>query len=416
MSSPTRTRDAGRVVVVGGGLAGFSAAQTLRGFGHTGPVTVVDAEPALYDRPPLSKELFGDLSLDRLAFAREDTLRDLDLAVVTGRTAVALDPDAASVTLDDGTVLPADTVLLATGGRARRLDAPGGDLPQVHVLRTFADASGLRDAVRPGTRAVVLGAGLVGAELASSLLDAGAEVDLVDPTPVPLVSAVGELMATYLHDLHAARGVRLHAGVAERIDPDPGAGSGAVLVRLADGTALSADVVVVGIGIVPNTGLAQAAGLEVDDGIVVDEHLRSSAPRVFAAGDVARRRRPDGGLERREEHWEAAQLAGREAAAGMLGLDVAARGAPWFWSDRHGLHLEAVGRLAGPGEPVVRRGGEHPAVFLVHDGLLVGAASVDDAVTVRAARRLIDQRVPVDAAALADPSVALRSLLRAARG
>jgi 3-phenylpropionate/trans-cinnamate dioxygenase ferredoxin reductase subunit len=308
-------------------------------------------------------------------------------------------------------VLTADTVLIAVGGRARTLPVPGMELPGVHVLRTFDDAVAIRNRARPGTRAVVIGAGLIGAELASSLLHAGCVVTLVDPVATPLVPAIGELLAERLHGMHAKHGIDVVVGVTAGISHD-----GAHLsVEVDGGPVLAADLVVVGVGLAPNTELAEQSGLEVDNGILVDGAHRTSAAKVFAAGDVARHRAENGTLHRREEHWEAAQLGGQHSAYGMLGLDVPPRGASWFWSDRHGIHLEATGRLTGPGELVIRDGGAHPAVFLIEDGYLQGAAAVDDNITVRAARRLIDQRLPVTATELADPSVPLRSLLRAAR-
>jgi NADPH-dependent 2,4-dienoyl-CoA reductase/sulfur reductase-like enzyme len=167
------------------------------------------------------------------------------------------------------------------------------------------------------------------------------------------------------------------------------------------------------VGIVPNDELARSAGIDVDDGILIDEHYSTSAPKVFATGDVARRRDSNGIRRRREEHWEAAQLNGQAAAASILGLELPPRGAPWFWSDRHGVHFEMVGRLVGDGTIVVRDAGEHPATFLIDDGLLVGAASIDDPTVVRAARRIIDQRIPVTSEELADPTVSLRGLLKA---
>lgn len=408
MSTP---RDAGRVVVVGGGLAGYSAAEQLRALGHEGAITIVDPEPDCYDRPPLSKRLFEeDFDIASLAFSTAEKLQAKDIDALFGRRAVEIDPDAATVRLDDDTVLDADTVLLAVGGRARTLPVPGMDLPGVYVLRTFSDALAIRSRVRAGSRAVVVGAGLVGAELASSLLGAGAAVTLIDPVAVPLVPAIGELLAERLHGMHAERGIDVVVGVTAGITRN----GDRLAVEVDDGPTVAADLVVVGVGLTPDVELADTAGLAVDNGVLVDESYRTSAAKVFAAGDVARRRNADGTLHRREEHWEAAQLSGQHAAYGMLGLEVPVRGASWFWSDRHGLHLEATGRLTGPGEVVVRDGGAHPAVFLVADGLLVGAAAIDDNNTVRAARRLIDRQVPVTATELADPAVALRSLLRAA--
>jgi NADPH-dependent 2,4-dienoyl-CoA reductase/sulfur reductase-like enzyme len=407
--SPT-PQNPGRVVIVGGGLAGFSAAEALRDLGHRDSITIVDAEPDLYDRPPLSKELFDEgLDLARLAFADSEKLAALGIEVRTGERVSAIDPGAASVTLASGAALPADTILLTTGGRARRLSVAGADLPQVHVLRTFSDARAIRDALRPSARVVVVGGGLIGAETAASLRKAGAHVVVVDPTPVPLEGILGLQLATLLHDLHRRNGVELRVDSPAAIEPV----DDRVDVVLASGERLPVNLVVVGVGIVPNDDLAVAAGIEVDDGILVDDDYRTSAPRVFAAGDVARRRGPGGTSLRREEHWEAAQINGRSAAAAMLGLPPKPRGASWFWSDRHDVHFEMVGRLVGEGTIVVRDSGEYPATFLVDDGVLVGAASLNDPMIVRAARRIIDQSIPVTEAELADPAVSLRGLLKA---
>jgi 3-phenylpropionate/trans-cinnamate dioxygenase ferredoxin reductase subunit len=408
----TTPRDGGRVVIVGGGLAGYSAALQLRVLGHDGTITIIDREPAVYDRPPLSKRLFDDdFSIEALTFATAEKLASERITILVGHTVTAIDPDAASVTLDDGRGFPADTILLTTGGRARALFIPGANSPRVRVLRTYADAIAIRESTHPGSRIVVIGAGLIGAELASSLHKAGAIVTLVDPVTVPLVPAVGELMAEYLHSMHVENGLSVVVGITERIESL----DGHLVVAVDGGPKIDADLVIVGVGIVPNTELAVAAGLEVDNGVLIDHSHHTSAEKVFAAGDVSRRRDDDGVMYRREEHWDAAQLGGQRAAYGMLGMDIPTGGASWFWSDRHGIHLEVAGRMTGPGDTITRANGSHPTVFLVDKGFLVGAATIDDINTVRAARRLIDKRVPVTAEDLADASVPLRSLLKAAR-
>lgn len=403
---------ASSVIVVGAGLAGFTAATQLRKLGHTGSITIVDSEMASYDRPPLSKALFDvDFSLEKLIFASAEQLQEQEIRTRFGARVADLNTDAGQLTLDSGEVLSADTIILAMGGRARQLPIPGSELPELTTLRTFADAMDLRDSVTAGTRVAVVGAGLIGAELASALQLQGAEVTLVDPAATPLVPAVGELIAAHLHSMHAQRGVRVFTGQTAAIE----SADGALRLILEGGATVLADRVVVGVGIVPNVELAEAAGIETDNGVLVDAQFRTSVPNVFAVGDVARRRGPDGVVHRREEHWEAAQLSGREAAHAILGLEAPARGASWFWSDRYGCHLEATGRMSGPGALVVRHAGEHPAVFLVDDGQLRGAAAIDDAQLVRAARRLIDLRIPVTEESLADPAVSLRTLLKAAR-
>lgn len=405
------TRDAGRVVIVGGGLAGYSAATQLRALGHDGSVVVVDPEPASYDRPPLSKDLFSDdFSVEKLAFATADELAQKSIDTIYGQRATALDAAAKTVTLSGGDVLEADTILIATGGRARALPIPGFDLPGVQVLREFADAWRLREQVSDGTRVAVVGAGLIGAELASALHGVGAEVTLIDPAELPILPAVGPLMAQHLHGMHAEKGLTTIQGLTQSFEM----ADDALEVVLGDGARIPADIIVVGVGIVPNSEIAAEAGLEVDNGIIVGPDFATAADGIYAVGDVARLRDADGTLHRREEHWEAAQLGGQDAAHAMLGLEIPTHGCMWFWSDRHGIHLEGVGRMTGDGEFVVRPGA-HPAVFLVDGDLLVGAAVVDDTKTIRAARRLIDQRIPVTAAELADPDVALRSLLKARR-
>jgi NADPH-dependent 2,4-dienoyl-CoA reductase/sulfur reductase-like enzyme len=408
-------RDAGRVVIVGGGLAGFSAAEALRNLGHEGSITVIDSEPGLYDRPPLSKELFDDdLGLDRLAFATGLKLSDARIDVHTNRVVTRIDPDVPSVALDSDDTLAADTILLATGGRARPLSIPGADSPNVFTLRTLADARAISSALHAGSRAVVIGGGLIGSEVASSLRRGGAEVTIIDPAPLPMAGVLGDGVASLLHDLHRRKGVGVRVGSPTAIESGAIESSrDSVDVVLGDGERIPADFVVVGIGIIPNDELARSAGIEVDNGILVDDYFRTSAPGVFAAGDVARRRGSPGLPSKREEHWEAAQLNGKAAAASMLGLPAEPRGAPWFWSDRHGIHFEMVGRLVGSGTIVQRESGGHASTFLIDDGVLVGAASIDDPTVVRASRRLIDRRVPVTATELSDPSVSLRSLLKA---
>ncbi|BDE60489.1 oxidoreductase [Prescottella equi] len=402
-----------RIVVVGGGLAGVSAAGELRARGFEGEITLVDGGPTPYDRPPLSKAfMFGTADESDLALAKPDWYAVQRITLRTGSPVTALKPDEGVVELADGTRLDADVTILTTGAGARPLPVPGGDLPQVHLLRTIDDARALKARLVPGARLVVIGAGLIGAETASAALQLGAQVTLVDPIDPPIVPAVGPELARYLHDQHAEHGIAVHtAGVSEiRQTGDT------VTVVLTTGEELPADAVLVGIGSIPSTELAEAAGLEVDGGVLVDEHFRTSHPAVFAAGDVARRRDSDGTLHRREEHWEAAQLNGRAVAARVLGQEPDPECAGWFWSDRHGIHVQGVGSMTAEGETVIRL---HPddatrpqMVFRVRGNTLVGAAFIDGGPAVRAARIIIDRALPVDPAALADPSVNLRKLAK----
>jgi 3-phenylpropionate/trans-cinnamate dioxygenase ferredoxin reductase subunit len=401
-----------RILVVGGGVAGFSAANELRARGYDGELTILSPEGLPYDRPPLSKGyLLGTEDAAKVRLAPESWYAEHQVRVVPERVARLLPRDGA-LELGGGSLVRADRILLATGSVPRRLAIPGGETAL--TLRSRSDADVLRSALTPGARVAVVGAGLIGSEVASAALVLGAQATLIDPVVPPLVPAVGGTLAQRLHAMHAERGVRTSVSVPVEITAYDGGGS---LVRLADGSVVEADVVVAGIGVVPETRLAEAAGLEVDDGILVDASGATSNPAVFAAGDAMRLRRTDGTLARRSEHWEAAVRSGQAAAAGLLGETPPEFGAPWFWSDRHGVHVEAVGTLderQAPGGRTVLRtidGVPQAAFLLAADGRLLGAAVVDLPLMVRAARRIIDRGLVPDPEALADPTVDPRRLL-----
>lgn len=398
------------VTVVGGGMAGFTVVQELRSRGFEGTLVLVDPAGIPYDRPPLSKDyLVGSRSARDIEFAPAGWFAEHRVHVVPGR-AVDLDPDAGTVTLADGRTITSDRVVLATGGTARRLPVPGGDLDSVWELRTRSDADRLRTALGPGVRLAIIGAGLIGAEAASSALLLGASVVLIDPVDPPLVPAVGTELARRLHDMHSEHGITVVTGLPTAILRT---GSGHQVVMADDGT-IDAEVVLVGVGIEPDTALAEAAGLDRDNGILVDEFQRTSHPKVYAVGDASRTRRPDGTLLRRAEHWESARNTGATAAAALLDQELPRHGAQWFWSDRHGVHVEGVGSMVGAGTTVVREKDGRPSVVfhLDPDGYLAGCAAVDGGLAVRAARRIIDRRIRVDPERLADPAVDLRKLAR----
>ncbi|MFC7859634.1 NAD(P)/FAD-dependent oxidoreductase [Arthrobacter koreensis] len=390
--------------IIGAGPAGFSAAAELRRRGFPGRIQLLDPDGLPYDRPPLSKAYLAGGSATALA---EDSWYQANAVEVVSGTAVQLHPDSGTVVLAGGEEIQADAVLLATGGTARTLPVPGAEL--LHILRTRADADALRGRLGAGKRLAIIGAGLIGAEVAATAAAAGTAVVLIDPVPVPLVPAMGPEAAAYLHSLHARNGVETLTALPVDAVPD-GAG---LAVLLEDGSAVAADTVLAAVGMVPDTALAEAAGLEVDDGIVVDSAGRTSHPRAYAAGDAVRLR-SGGHLERRAEHWDAAVRSGQAAAAGILGQEPPEAAVPWFWTDRYGIHAEAVGSMTRSGSSV-ERGLPGPGymVFRVsEDGTLAGAAGIDAGNSMRAARRLIALGKPVDAAALADPKVDLRRLLR----
>ena len=398
------------VTVVGGGMAGFTVVRELRSRGFEGTLVLVDPAGIPYDRPPLSKDyLVGSRSAQDIEFAPAGWFGEHRIDVVPGR-AVDLDPDAGTVTLADGRKITSDRVVLATGGTARRLPVPGGDLDSVWELRTRSDADRLRAALRPGVRLAIIGAGLIGAEAASSALLLGASVVLIDPVDPPLVPAVGTELARRLHDMHSERGITGVTGLPTAIRR---AGSGHQVVMADDGS-VDAEVVLVGVGIEPDTALAEKAGLARDNGILVDESQRTAHPKVYAVGDASRTRQPDGTLLRRAEHWENARNTGTTAAAALLDQELPRHGAGWFWSDRHGVHVEGVGSMVGDGTMIVREKDGHPWVVfhLDADGYLAGCAAVDGGLAVRAARRIIDRRIRVDPERLANPAVDLRKLAR----
>lgn len=426
------------VAIIGGGVAGFTVAQELRSRGFDGEITMLEPQGLPYDRPPLSKDyLLGIKTLEQIQFQpREWFVENRVTLIEAEAVAVEAPGDGSgsaqpSVRLSNGDAVAADRVVLATGGNARKLPVPGGELTEVLELRTRADADRLRDSVSEGARVVVVGAGLIGAEAASTLLALGADVILVEPADPPLVPAVGPVLAEYLHAMHAEHGIDVIHAAPAHIELDGTELEGAEwVVTLTDGTQLRADQILVGIGITPNTALAEAMRLEVNEGVVVDENQRTSDPAIFAVGDAARIRTDDGELLPRAEHWENAMHSGARAAAAILGQEIPHTDAPWFWSDRHGVHVEGVGALA----PQVAAGteagvvdsaqyihrfseeGTPQATFLLNpDGTMAGCAAVDGGMTVRAARRIIDQGIIVPVDALADPSVPLRKFARPPR-
>ncbi|WP_380169532.1 NAD(P)/FAD-dependent oxidoreductase [Jannaschia sp. R86511] len=402
----------GAVTVVGGGVAGVSTVSALRRLGHTGRLLLVDAGAALHDRPPLSKGyLSGRLGDDELGLLPTGWFTEHDVEVRQGVRAVALDPGSATVGLSDGDVLDADAVVLAQGATAHRPPLPGVGLAA--VLRTLDDARGLRPRLRPGAHLVVVGAGLVGAEVTATARSLGVHVVLVDPDPLPLADVVGPDVARLLHADHDRHGVDVVQQAVRAVTPGDGA---ALRVELADGSARPADAVLVATGMVPADDLARLSGLQVapGGGVVVDDAQRTSAPLVLAVGDGTRRRAADGSVEPPGGHWDAARLDGDTAAATLLGLPAPERGAPWFWTDRYERHVEVVGRPANAARTLVRGVlGEGPAAVLGWtDGVLTGAVAVDDPRSARALRRLVDRRVPVDPDVVVAAGTDLRALLR----
>ncbi|OIV37480.1 hypothetical protein BIV57_10960 [Mangrovactinospora gilvigrisea] len=399
---PGRPRLPGHVLVVGAGLAAVTLCGALREGGFPGRLTIVGDEPRLpYDRPPLSKQyLAGERELADIALQLPDWYHTHAIDLRLGTPVVMLDPAAGRVELADGKALAADAIVLATGGRARRLTVPGCE--SARALRTRADAQVLRDALAPGAHVLVVGAGLIGAEVAATASGRGCHVVLVDPNALPLQQAIGPPAARALHAQHAAHGVHVVCGSVVAVE------SGRAV--LTTGEHVPADVIVAGIGITVNTELAQAAGLEVDNGVLVDAGMRTSAANVYAIGDVAR----IASAPHRSEHWDNARRTAQAAARSLLGLPPQNPPAPWFWTDRYGTHFEMAGHYHPRARPVQRGDIEtgQGTVFYLRGSRCVGAVSLDRPLDVRAAQRLIDRNVDVEAAQLADEDVDLRKLLK----
>ncbi len=367
-----------RIVIIGASLAGATAAVTLRDQGFDGSITLVGEEPHLpYERPPLSKALLiGDT--DEPDWVSEaGYYADHDVTLLTGTTATAVSPGEQRVTAG-GEDLPYDRLLLATGSSPRRLDVPGGDLDGVHYLRTLDDALALRRRLTAGTRLVVVGAGWIGCEVAAAARSRGATVTVVAPESQPLVRVLGEQVGASFAALHTDHGteLRLASGVVGFVGDGHLEG-----VLLAGGGTLAADAVVVGVGAVPNLALADAAGLELaGGGVAVDATLRTSAPGVYAAGDIAAHAHPAYPGRVRVEHWANAKDQGEHVAANLLGADRPYTKRPFFFSDQYDLGCEYRG-LADPAtDPLVVRGSladrEYTA-FWTRDGAVAAALNVN---------------------------------------
>jgi NADPH-dependent 2,4-dienoyl-CoA reductase/sulfur reductase-like enzyme len=407
-------------VIVGGGLAGAKAAETLRGEGFTGPIALVGAETERpYERPPLSKGVLqGKDSRDKAFVHGEGWYADHDVTWIPGVPAVALNTDAHTVTLSDGRTLAYAKLLLATGSSPRILEVPGAE--HAHYLRTMADSERLRDLLVDGARVVIIGGGWIGLEVAAAARARGCEVTVIEVTVLPMQRVLGAEVARIFLALHSANGVEFRCSTSVRELRGTDTVSSVVL---ADGTELPADVVIAGVGIWPNVELAAEAGLDVHNGVVTDASLRTSDPDVYAAGDVAASLNPLLGKRIRVEHWANALNGGPAAARSMLGQDVVYDRVPYFYSDQYDLGLEYAG-YAEPGgyDRVVFRGvtevvdGKAPEflAFWLSGGRVLAGMNVNVWDVQDDIQRLVRagySGTPVDVVALADPSAALSSLL-----
>ena len=397
-------------VIVGASLAGAKAAQTLRDEGFEGRLVLVGAEDERpYERPSLSKEYVRGEAGEPVYVHGEGFYADHGIELRLGRTAVDMNASLKEVALDDGERLRYDRLLLTTGAEPRRLAIPGAELDGVFYLRTVEDSDALRERLDRGGTVLVVGAGWIGAEIAASARQRELEVTMVAPGTVPLERVLGPEVGGLYRDIHAERAVRLLLGSGVEAFE----GDGVVeRVRTIDGRELECDFVVVGIGALPRTQLAARGGLATGDGIFVDEYLQTSAPDVFAAGDVACARHPFYGRRIRVEHWANALRQGPVAARNMLGAEEPYDCLPYFFSDQYDVGMEYSGfarswdRVVFRGDPASR---EFIAFWLAGDRVLAGM-NVNVWDVVDPIQRLIRDRASVDAWRLADPDVPLEQL------
>jgi 3-phenylpropionate/trans-cinnamate dioxygenase ferredoxin reductase component len=399
------------LVIAGAGLAGARAAETLRGEGFAGPVVLIGDENELpYERPPLSKDyLMGKAERDSIYVHPRDWYREHDVDLRLGNAVTGIDRERHEVTLADGSRVGYGKLLLATGSSPRRLPVPGSDQQGVHYLRTAGDSDRIKQAFKDAARVAVIGAGWIGLEAAAAARTAGAEVAIVEMAELPLLRVLGREVAEVFAGLHRANGVdlRMSAGV----DEITGTGGRASGVRLSDGSHLPADAVVVGVGITPNTQLAEAAGLDVGNGIQADASLRTSDPDIYAAGDVACAYHPLLKSSIRVEHWSNARNQPVTAAKAMLGQEAVYDRLPYFYTDQYDLGMEYSGYVEPDGyDEVVFRGDKERREFVafwlskgrVLAGMNVNVWDVNDAV-----QALIRRGATVDSARLANPDIPL---------
>lgn len=399
-------------VIIGAGLTAAAAAFTLRREGFDGRVVLVGQEPHLpYQRPPLSKEyLRGDVTADRLSVYPESWYADHAVETRLGTRAARIIPADRAVELDGGRRLHADAVLLATGGRPRRL--PTVNSQRLLYLRTIEDAQRIATHLGPGRRLIMVGAGFIGAEVAASARQAGTDVTMLEMLDVPLEHLLGKAMGQVCADIHRDHGVDLRTG--ERVESITDAADG-VVVRTSTGDTVEGSAVILGVGMAPNVDIAEASGIATDDGVIVDEFCRTSLDEVYAAGDVANHWHPLYDRRVRVEHYDNAISQGAAAARNMLGRPEAYADPHWFWSDQYEHNIQYAGSAEQWDDLVVRGSVDDCSfvAFYLRDRRVQAVLGINRGRDVRAAKRLL-ATVDVDPAQLRDESTDLRALGRAA--
>jgi 3-phenylpropionate/trans-cinnamate dioxygenase ferredoxin reductase subunit len=401
-----------RIVVVGAGQGAGQLVASLRQEKYEGEIMMIGDEPYLpYQRPPLSKTyLSGELELPRVLVRPEKFYTDKNIETRLGTRVSAIDRDAKTVTLDDGSVVEWSQLVLATGSHARRLNLPGIELPGVHYLRTIEDVDAIRADMGEGRRLVIIGGGYIGLEVAAVARKMGMDVTVLEMEDRILARVTTEEMSAYYTRVHTEHGVdiRTRAAAAEILGEDRVTG-----VRCTDGTELEADAVIVGVGILPTTALAEAAGIECDNGIVVDDHCRTSAPDIHAIGDCSNHPSELLGRRLRLESVPNAMDQARVVAKNLTGGDASYNAVPWFWSDQYDLKLQMVGFSGEADEQVVRGDPDTAsfARFYLKDGVVIAVDAVNRPKEFMASKQLVANHARVDAERLADESVDVKELI-----
>lgn len=418
MDNPKRSA-AAAVVIIGGGQAGAEAATLLRQYRFEGRIVLIGEEDdAPYMRPPLSKAFLArEASKDSLIYKAAAAYEKAQVEMRLGVRVEEIDRRSKMVALKGGETLNYDKLIIATGGRARPLPVPGAHLRNIFCLRTIADVEALQPHMEAPRRLVIVGGGYIGLEAAAVAVKRGLAVTVLESAPRVLARVTAPALSNFYERIHRKAGVDIRTGVTVSGFKDAGEGRAVGVVECAEGHSFTANFVLIGIGLIPNTELAAEAGLEVDDGIVVDAASRTSDPDIYAIGDCAMHA-CHGFLQRRirlESVPNALEQA-RAAAASIAGRAIPAAAAPWFWSDQYDLKLQMVGLSEGYDELALRGSMESSSfiAFYLKEGVVIAADSVNRPGEFMAAKRIVGERMEIAPARLADESVPLKSLIQSA--